>query len=189
MKSGKGDEICVCWPTRGRVGDSQDGVSDLLDVDRLREAGLLRIVALKVDTGRDVRDAVGSRRRMVASNTLALSSKEVGCGWLRLLIPNLFTDQLSGAGLILPLSKKQLSQKGIEGLFLVSVLLATAGILLLEGSQEPLQYKQGAFLGVGLLCRSCENGGMFAPIRRELGQAGRREDKRRCCKAGKIAVE
>jgi hypothetical protein len=79
VKSGKGDEICVCWPT-SRVGDCQDSVSDLFDVDRLREAGLLRVVALKVDTGRDVRDAVGSRRRMVASNTLALSSREVGCG-------------------------------------------------------------------------------------------------------------
>ena len=41
-------------------------MTDLLDVDCAAEGGLLRIVALEMDTGGDVRDAVSRRGWVVA---------------------------------------------------------------------------------------------------------------------------
>jgi len=50
-----------------RVGDGQDGVADLLDVDRLGEGGFLGVIALEVDAGLFVGDAIGGRGRVVAA--------------------------------------------------------------------------------------------------------------------------
>lgn len=61
----KGDEILVRWLARVRAWNGQDGVADLLNVDGLGEAGLLRVVAFEVNAGRDIGDAVGRRRRMM----------------------------------------------------------------------------------------------------------------------------
>jgi hypothetical protein len=65
VKRRKGNQILIRWLTRVRAWDRQDGVADLLNVNGLGEAGLLRVVAFEVDAGWDVGDAVGRRRRMM----------------------------------------------------------------------------------------------------------------------------
>lgn len=69
---------------------------------------------------------------------------------LKLYTPDLLTDELSGAGLINPLAQEQLTQEGVEGLFLATELLVTRSVLLLERAQEPLQDEHAALLLVGL---------------------------------------
>lgn len=109
MESREGNEVLVRLLAR-RVGNGQNGVPNLLDIDGAREGGLLCIVALEVDAGGDVRDAVCSRRWMVAvpgNQGLAHALLEQvithGCC---LYAPDLLADQLGGSRLILPLAKK-----------------------------------------------------------------------------------
>lgn len=46
--------------------------------------------------------------------------------------PHLLADELGNAGLVLPLAKEKLTQKGVKRLLFVAILLASAGILLLQ---------------------------------------------------------
>jgi len=103
--------------------------------------------------------------------------------------PNLLADELGSASFILPLAEEKLSQEWVQWLLLISILLTTAGVLLFECGQEPLQHEQGSLLGVRFLSRGGEDGGMLAPVRREFCQAGRGEDEGRCGKAGEVTVE
>lgn len=80
MQSGQADQVGLLLRGVGRVGDGQNGVAELLDVYRLAEAGLLGIVALQVNAGFVVGDAVGGSRRMVAVLRSALPALEAGCG-------------------------------------------------------------------------------------------------------------
>lgn len=103
--------------------------------------------------------------------------------------PDLLTNQLRRPRIILPLPEEYLSEEGIEGLLLVSVLLAPARVLLFEGGQEPLQHEHRPLLRVGLLRRGCEHGRVFAPIGAELCQAGGREDEWGSGETREIAIE
>lgn len=104
-------------------------------------------------------------------------------------LPDLLADELCRAGVIFPLAQKQLAQKRVQRFLLVAILLASAGILLLESGQEPLQHQNGTLLWVGLLGGRGEEGWVLAPIGAELGEGGARQDKRRRGQAGQIAVE
>lgn len=103
--------------------------------------------------------------------------------------PHLLADKLGGAGCVLPRAEEQLAQERVQGLLLVAVLLAAAGVLLLERGQEPLEHKQGALGRVLFGGRGDEERRVFAPVRAELGQARAREDKGRCRKGREVAVE
>jgi len=61
----KGDEVRV---RLGRASDrdGEDGVANLLDIDRAAERGLLRIITFEPDTGWEVGDVVGRGGWMVA---------------------------------------------------------------------------------------------------------------------------
>lgn len=113
-------------------------MSDLLDVDRLGEGSLLCVESLEVYTRLVVGDAIGGRRGVVADSRLSFlyadPSYNTSC------LPHLLANQLSGASVILPGAKKQLSEEGVERLLLVAILFASAGVLLLQSRQEPLEH-------------------------------------------------
>src|SRR3569833_2913441 len=107
-------------------------MANLLDVDGSTKGCLLRIVALQMDTGRDVGDAIRGGWRVLA----ILSSQKSGAsarGPFSASVdsPILLADQFRGPGIILPLSQELLAKDGIQGFLLVAVLLAPAGVLLL----------------------------------------------------------
>lgn len=77
MQRREGDEVCVLLARLGGVGNCQEGVADLLDVDGLGEGGLLGIVALEMDFGLGVRDAVCRRRRVVAMALVRIRSRRL----------------------------------------------------------------------------------------------------------------
>lgn len=56
--------------------------------------------------------------------------------------PYLLADELGDAGLVLPLAEEKLTQKGVKRLLFVAILLASAGILLLQRGQEPLENQE-----------------------------------------------
>jgi hypothetical protein len=93
--------------------------------------------------------------------------------------PDLLTDQLGGSSVVLPLPQEQLAEKRIQRLLLVAILFAPAGVLLLQGGQEPLEHQERSLRGVGFLGGRSEDGRVFAPVRAELSQAGGREDEGR----------
>lgn len=106
-----------------------------------------------------------------------------------LYVPDLLANEFRGAGIVLPLAQEQLAQEWVQGLLLVAVLLAAAGVLLLQGGEEPLEHQHGTLLRVGLLCGRGEDGRVLAPVGAELGQGGSGEDERRGGQAGEVAVE
>lgn len=110
-------------------------------------------------------------------------------GLVVVFVPDLLAYELCRTGVILPLAQEQLAQERVQGLLLIAVLLASAGILLLEGGQEPLQHQDGALLGVGFLGGRDEDGWVLAPVGAELGEGGARQDERRRGQAGEVAVE
>ena len=86
-------------------------------------------------------------------------------------MPNLLADQLSGASVVLPLPNEEFSKEGIQGLLLIAILLASAGILLLQGGQEPLQHPNRPLGCICLLRRRRKDGRVLAPVGAELCQA------------------
>lgn len=102
---------------------------------------------------------------------------------------HLFRDQLGRASVVLPLSEEELSQEGVEGLLLISVLLTPAGILLLQGGKEPFQDQQGALLRVWLFGWRHENRGVFCPVGGKLDQGLGRENKWRSSQRRKVPRE
>lgn len=103
--------------------------------------------------------------------------------------PDLLAYELCRAGVILPLAQEQLTQERIQGLLLVAVLLASAGILLLEGGQKPLQHQHSPLLRVGLLGGRDKGGWVLAPVGAELGEGGAGQDEGRRGEAGEVTVE
>lgn len=71
-----------------------------------------------------------------------------------------------------PLAEEEFTQEGIQRLLLTSELLATTAVLLVKGSEEPLENEEGSLLGVGLLGGSDKDGGVFGPVGGVLGQGG-----------------
>lgn len=173
MQRGEGDKVGLFFARGGR--DGEDCVADLLDVDGFAKGCLLGIVAFEVDAGGKVRNAVRCGGRMVALWETCVSAV---CAYLLTttpdVLPDLLTYELRCTGFILPLAQKQLTQERVQGLLLIAVLLASAGILLLEGRQEPLQHQDGTLLWVGLLGGRDEDGWVLAPVGAELGEGGAR---------------
>lgn len=95
-------------------------------------------------------------------------------------IPDLFTDQVGLADLrvTLPLSDEKLSQEGVQGLLLAAELLATAAVLLVKSTEEPLEHQEGTLRGVGLLGWSDEDSRVLGPVGRVFSEGGSRQDKR-----------
>lgn len=79
-------------------------------------------------------------------------------------IPDLLTDELSSAGIVLPLAEEELAEERVQRLLLVAILFAAAGVLLLQCAEEPLENEQGALGRVGLFGRRSEDIGMFTPV-------------------------
>lgn len=77
---------------------------------------------------------------------------------------DLLRNQCRFAGSVSPRPQEEFSKEGIQGLFLISKLLASAGILVLESRQKPFQNKEGAFGRVRLRCGSNKDGRMCCPI-------------------------
>ena len=101
----------------------------------------------------------------------------------------MFADQLGCSSLVFPPAQEKLAEKRVEGLLLVAILFASAGVLLLERSQEPLQDENGPLGRIGLLGRGGEDRGVLAPVGAKLGKAGGREDEGRRGKAREVAIE
>lgn len=189
VQGGECDEVVLVE----RV-EVEDGMADLLqifsncfsmeralthlDVDGRLEGRLLRIVAVQTDAMLAVPYAV-SRDGWVMTAHVALAS----CAqtYQIMSVPDLLTDELCRACLVLPLAQEQLAQERVQGLLLAAKLLTATGVLLLEGADEPLQDEHGT-LGRVLLCGGCDKyGGVFGPVRRELGErlGGENEGRRR----------
>jgi hypothetical protein len=148
-------------------------MSDLLDVDGLGKGRLLGVVSFEVDFRGNIGNAVSSRRRVVAGERRSISTcyrrfSQLGECYLL----DLLAHQLGHARVVLPLAQEQLAEEWVERLLLISILLASGGILLLECRQEPLEHEQRPLCGVRLLCRSGKDTGMLAPVRAELGETG-----------------
>ncbi len=165
MQVGEGDEVCFVVG-----GDGEYGVSNLLDVDCPRKGGFLRIVSLRIYSMLLVRDMVGGDRRVVTSSVVRDYSSSMCNGHE----PDLLRYELCCTSFILPLSKEQFAQERVQRLLLISELLTSTGILLLQRAQEPLQHQQCPFLWILLLRRGDKNARMLCPVRRELYQRGRR---------------
>lgn len=104
-------------------------------------------------------------------------------------LPDLLADKLCGTCLILPLAQEQLAQERVQRLLLTAQLLASAGVLLLQCAEKPLQNECSASGGILLGSWCNEYGGVFCPVRGELGERGRRENERRRGHGGEIAIE
>lgn len=96
---------------------------------------------------------------------------------------------MCGACLVFPLAQKELTQEGVQGLLLTSQLLASAGILLLQCAQEPLENERGASRRVLLGGGRDEYGGVFSPVRGELGKRCGGEDEGGRSHGREIAIE
>lgn len=103
----------------------------------------------------------------------------------------MLTDQpgLPHIRITFPLAKEQLTQERVQRLLLTSQLLATTTVLLVKSSKEPLQDQQSPLLGIGLLSRGHENGGVFGPVGGVLGEGGCGQDEGRSCQGRQITVE
>lgn len=107
----------------------------------------------------------------------------------RVIVPDLLADELRGACLVFPSAQEQLAQERVQRLLLATQLLASAGVLLLQCAQKPLEDKRGAPGRVLLGGGRNEYRGVFSPVRRELGEGCRGENE---CGRGhgrEIAVE
>lgn len=104
-------------------------------------------------------------------------------------IPDLLADELCGTCLVLPLAQKQLSQKGVQGLLLTTQLLTSAGVLLFQCAQEPLQYERSASSRVLLGGGRDEYGRMFGPVGGELGERCRGKNESGRGHSREIAIE
>lgn len=98
-------------------------------------------------------------------------------------------NELGLAHVIYPLSEEQFTQKWVQGLLLITKLVATASILLLQRAQEPLQNQESTLLRILFLCRCAEYAWVLSPIRGELSEGCRGENKRRCGQGGEISGE
>jgi len=127
------------------AGQAQDGVAHLLHHDRQRprHRRLLPVVALQVHAVRRVPDAVGCHRRVVR---------------------HLLADELRRARVVLPFAKEELAQEGVERLLLAAEVLASAGVLLLEGGEEPFEDEKCALGGILLCCWRDKDGWMCRPV-------------------------
>jgi hypothetical protein len=106
-----------------------------------------------------------------------------------LRVPDLLADELRCACLVLPLAQKQLAQERVQRLLLASQFLAATRVLLLQRADEPLKHQQSALRGV-LLGGGCdEYGGVFGPVRRELGERLGGEDEGRRRHGREVAIE
>jgi hypothetical protein len=123
-----------------------------LDVDGSLEGGFLRVVALQTDAVLAVPDAVSSHGWMMTEH-IALANRAQA--YHSVPVPDLLTDELCRACLVLPLAQEQLTQERVQGLLLATKLLAATGVLLLERADEPLHHEHGT-LGRVLLCGRCD---------------------------------
>lgn len=111
-------------------------MANLLHVDRSREGGFLRIVALEVNTMLLVRDLVCCDRWVMAEFML-----ETGLYRDSGYEPDLLRNQLCSASLIYPFPQEELAQEGVQRFLLISKLVTSTSILLLQCAQEPLQHQ------------------------------------------------
>lgn len=88
-----------------------------------------------------------------------------------------------------PLSEKQLAQKRVQRLLLTAELLAPAAVLLVQGAEEPLKDEESALLRVGLSGGGNENGRVFCPVGRILGERGGGKDEWRRGQGGQVSSE
>jgi hypothetical protein len=132
-----------------------------------------------------VPDGVGSDGWVVAARYALVRPRRC----LEDSIPDLLANELCGTCLVLPLAQEQLAQEGVQGLLLTTQLLTSAGILLLQRAQEPLQYERSASGRVLLGGGRDEYGGMFGPVGRELGERCRRKNEGRRGHSREIAIE
>src|SRR6266536_6311313 len=91
--------------------------------------------------------------------------------------PDLLRNQLRSPSSINQFSQEELSQKGIQWLLLITKLITATSILLLQCAQKPLQNQECALLRIFLCCWRDEDGGVFCPVRGELGERGGGEDE------------
>lgn len=104
-------------------------------------------------------------------------------------IPDLLADELCGACLVLPLAQKQLAQEGVQGLLLTTQLLTSAGVLLLQCAQKPLEHERSASGRILLGGGRNEYGGMFGPVGGELGERRRGQNEGGRGHSREIAIE
>ena len=104
-------------------------------------------------------------------------------------LPDLFANQLGCSSAVFPLSQKKLPQERVKRLLLIAILFASAGILLLERRQEPLQDENSPLGRIRFFGRGGEDRGMLAPVGAELGKAGGRKDEGWRSEAREVAIE
>lgn len=125
-----------------------------------------------------VLDCVCCDWRMVATQqSCSLRLSNVLQGVWSFHAPHLLTDQSGLAHVRVgavskPLADEQLSQEGVQRLLLATELLTSAAVLLVQGGEEPLEHEEGTLLGISLLSGRDEDGGVFSPVGRVLGERG-----------------
>ena len=76
----------------------------------------------------------------------------------------MLADHLGQASIVLPLAQEQLPEERIQGFLLIAILLASAGVLLLEGGQEPFEYEERSLGRISFLGWRREHGGVLCPV-------------------------
>lgn len=125
-----------------------------------------------------VGDRIGGSRRVVTVQNehlnirfMVLTFDEKRCN-----VPNLLAEQLGLSEVRVavgePLAEEEFTQEGIQRLLLAPQLLATTAVLLVKGSEKPLENEEGSLLGVGLLGGSDKDGGVFGPVGGVFGKGG-----------------
>ena len=126
----------------------QNGVPDLLDIDRARERDLLPREALRAHAMLCIPQVARRDRRVVA---------------------DLLAHQARLVALFANLADEDLAQEGVER-FLDAVFGVAAGVLLAaKGSEEPFQYGEAALGWVLLVGRRDEEIGVLDPVAGEFG--------------------
>lgn len=133
-------------------------MADLLDNDGALESGLLSIVTLKLDTSLVVANAIGGSRRMVA---------------------DLLRDKGGLASFVGPGTEEKLTQERVQRLLFVSKLLTSAGVLVLQSREEPLEDEHSTLGGIRLGSWGGQDGRVRGPVRREFGEGLRGQDEGR----------
>lgn len=133
-------------------------MTNLLHDNRTLERRLLSIIALELNPRLIIANAIRRRRGVMA---------------------DLLRHERRGARVVGPGAQEELAEEGVQRLLLVAKLLAAAGVLVLEGREEPLEDEHGALGGVGLEGGRGEHGGVRGPVCGEFGEGLRGEDEGR----------
>ena len=122
----------------------------------------------QIDTMLFIRDAVCSCWRVVATDVIVRDEVLPIDRNTYLTCSDIETPSIPAESTHLP--RKSSPRERVQWLLLISKLVTSTRILLLQGAEEPFQNQQGALLGVFLSSWCNKDGRMLSPIRGEFDQ-------------------